>query len=255
MVKNFVPFVTNAFDGRFSVGASETRPERENVMIRKMSLLCAIAALAACADKEPVNPPADDANATARLRVVQGTSTTVDVIVDGRVVLSGVARGQASNHASLTAGEHLIGIRRAGSTMVAGTRSITLGAQDTANLVLIDSSTVINPVVLTDTGATPAAGKTKLRVVHFATNAPPIDVWRTQPDWGTLIRVMFPFDYRAASSYLQSDPGNWNVVVTPKDQTTQLYSTGDINVPAGEVRTVVLLDAPGGGITSVTLNQ
>ena len=233
-------------------------------MIRKTLILCAVALLAACADKETTAPfehRDDDPNATARLRVLQGTGTNVDVLIDGVVVLNGVARGQASSFAALAPGTHVVGIRRAGATTLAGTRSVTLAAQDTANVILIDSSTVINPIVLTDTGATPVAGKSKLRVVHFATNAPAIDVWRTQPDWSTLIRVMFPFAYRAASSYLQSDPGAWNVVITAEGVTepgvpaNQLYNTGTITVPAGEVRTVVLLDAPGGGITSVTVNK
>lgn len=222
---------------------------------RKASMLSALCLVGACSDAEST-APREDPNATARLRVIQGTSSAgVDILVGNKLVLSGVALGQASSLASITPGTHMINVRRSGSTSVAGTQSLTVGAQDTATIILIDSSTVINPIVLTDTGATPAAGKSKMRVVHFATNAPAIDVWRTQPDYGTLIRVMFPFAYRAASSYLQSDPGDWNVVVTPEGQTTQLYSTGAFNIPAGQVRTVVLVDAPGGGIKAVIVNN
>lgn len=225
------------------------------MIVRRLIVPFAAVVLAGCGELETLPPP-EDANATARLRIVQGTSSaSIDVLVDNEVVLNGVSVGQASSLASVTPGAHTIRIRRSGTTQIVGERSVEFGATDTATVILIDSSTVINPVVLTDTGAVVPTGKTKLRVVHFATNAPEIDVWRTQPDYGTLIRVMFPFDYRDASPYLQSDPGNWEVVVTPKDETTQLHTTGAINVPANQRRTVVLLDDGEGGIRTVILNN
>ena len=223
--------------------------------VRRFAMLSVLALLSACADAE-VYPTQNDPNATARLRIVQGaTSSAVDVLVDDKVMLSGVSLAQATALASVTPGTHTIRVRRSGTNTVVGERAVDFGAQDTATVILIDSSSVINAVVLADTGAVPAAGKTKLRVVHFATNAPEIDVWRTQPDYQTLIRVMFPFAYGATSPYLQSDPGDWEVLVTPKDQTTQLHTTGAINIPANQARTVVLIDAPGGGVTSAILNN
>jgi hypothetical protein len=79
--------------------------------------------------------------------------------------------------------------------------------------VVIDSSTVLNPIALTDSGGIPAAGKTKLQVANFASLAGPIDVYRRQPDFDGLVDLMFPFDYRAVSGYVQSDPGDWQVLV------------------------------------------
>ncbi len=76
-------------------------------------------------------------------------------------------------------------------------------------------------------------GKSKLRVVHLAGTAPQVDIWRTQPDYQTPIRVMFPFPYGAESSYLQSDPGTWTVFVTSTtDWNTRLAESGPI--PVGE---------------------
>ena len=56
---------------------------------------------------------------------------------------------------------------------------------------------------------------------------------------------MTPFDYQATSPYLQSDPGAWEVFVTRPGDTTKLTTTGSITIPAGEKRTVVLLDSAG----------
>ena len=106
-----------------------------------------------------------------------------------------------------------------------------------------------------------APDKSKLRVVHFAAEAPAIDVWRTQPDFPSLITIMFPFPYRAVSPYLQSDPGTWTVLVTTQRRDAMgipvlgdsVWATGSIEVPGGGLRTVVLFDREGGGITSTVI--
>ncbi len=138
---------------------------------------------------------------------------------------------------------------------------MTFAAGDTTTLLAVDSNTVLNPWVLTDTGATVAAGKSKLRVVHFAASAPAVLFYRTQPDYPSLVSVMFPFHYREASPYLESTPGDWSVTMATEHYTIggaplltdTLYATGSIAVPAGTARTVVFMDAPGGGYQTVVL--
>ncbi len=113
----------------------------------------------------------------------------------------------------------------------------------------------LGAVALSDTGAAPVAGRGKLRVVHLAAGAPAVDVWRTQPDFPTAVRVMFPFAYRAESAYVQSTPGTWTVFVTAAGQAAPVRAaSGPIAVAGGEVRTVVLLDAPGGGVRVTVLD-
>jgi hypothetical protein len=94
-------------------------------------------------------------------------------------------------------------------------------------------------------GAILPAGKSKLRVVHLAANAGAVEIWRTQPDFATPTHILTPFPYQGASPYLQSDPGNWEVFVTPAGATTHIATTDAVAVPAGERRTVVLLDSAG----------
>lgn len=56
---------------------------------------------------------------------------------------------------------------------------------------------------------------------------------------------MTPFVYKATSPYLQSDPGTWEVFVTSPGGTAKLATTGPVAVPAGERRTVALVDSAG----------
>jgi hypothetical protein len=102
--------------------------------------------------------------------------------------------------------------------------------------------------VLADSGATVPAGKSKLRVTHLAASgASAVEIFRTQPDFQTPIRIMTPFAYRETSPYLQSDPGAWEVFVAPAGSSgsPKLATTGPVVVPSGERRTVVLLDSAG----------
>jgi hypothetical protein len=184
----------------------------------------------------------------------------VDVWVGDRLVLEALAAGEVSAFVPAPAGTQTVEFRPAGSsTSGAGTR-LGLLEGDSLTVFTIDSSSVLNPWVLTDTGATVPAGKSKLRVVHFAELAPALLAWRTQPDFGTLITIQFPFPYQNVTPYLQSDAGTWTVLLT-----TELYSggipvlgdslaaTGPIPIPAGESRTVVVLDRDGGGVTTTVI--
>jgi hypothetical protein len=213
--------------------------------------VCAVA-LAACGS-DALRP----ADVSTRVRVLNAFSgvPALDVFIDGSLVLSDVPFAQVSNAVRIAAGAHTVSFQPVGALADVIGKTFTLSEYGDYTLAAIDSSTVINPIVLTDTGAAPVAGKSKMRVVHFAAHAPPIDVWRTQPDYPDFVRVMFPFAYRAASSYLQSDPGVWTVRVTREGTSEELYSSGPISIGAGEVRTLVLLDAPDGGIQAQILDH
>jgi hypothetical protein len=200
--------------------------------------------------------------ATASLRVVHTVAhvPAVDVLVGGQVVIPGLAAGQVSGVVAVPDGPGSIAFRVPGSS-AGPARAVVFAANDTLNVLAIDSSNVINPWVLTDTGAVVPAGKTKLRVAHFADSAPAIDVWRSQPDYPSYITVMFPFAHRAVSPYLQSDPGAWRVLIATEARdaggipvlTDTLFLTPVLAVAAGQSRTVVVVDQPGGGVSAVVL--
>lgn len=215
---------------------------------------CLLIALAACADSG--SGPEEGSAAIRVLHTVVDVAA-VDVLIDGAVVLEDVALGDLSAFAPVPEGVHAIAIRPAGTGGSPTTHDLTLGAGDSLTILTIDSGSVLNPWVLTDTGAVVPAGRSKLRALHFAAEAPPLDIWRTQPDWADPITFMFPHDYGEITPYMESDPGTWTVIVSSLRRTQQgipvledtLLITGGIAVPAGGSRTVVVLDAPGGGLT------
>ena len=197
--------------------------------------------LAACSDDTEFTEPG---GMEAGVRVVNATQSPMDVLLDGRVAVSGLGIAGLSPSLVVAPGTREVQLRSAtGATTTLAVSAIA--GRTITTVVYPDTAARIAAQVLQDTGAVVPAGKSKLRVTHLAANAGAIDVWRTQPDWQTPTRVMFPFRYMATSSYLQSDPGTWEVWITPEGGTAKLATTGAIDVPSGQRRTVVVLDSAG----------
>jgi hypothetical protein len=221
--------------------------------------LVALVAAAGCAGDGQVTGPTDDQQTgAATLRVVHTLAAVpaIDVIVGGVPVLQGLGAGQASDFLPVASGVQLVAFRPTGSNALPAGAPIVFAANDTITVVTIDSASVINPEVLTDSGSVVPPDKSKLRVAHFAAQAPPIDAWRSQPDYRSLTNIMFPFPYRAVSPYLQSDAGVWTVLVTAERRNASgipvlgdsLEASEPISIPAGQSRTVVIVDRPAGGL-------
>lgn len=225
--------------------------------MRRVPCVLLAASLAACAGDTPGDPDPNDDLATAAIRVLHTVTDVpaIDVLVDGEVVLTALAAGSASTFIPVADGPRALAFRPTGGAGAVPAHTMTLAAGDSITVLTIDSATVLNPWVLTDSGGVVPANRSKLRTLHFAELAPAIDIWRTQPDWQTPITFMFPHGYREITPYMESDPGVWTVLVGTVQRVggvpsllDTLLLTGDILVPAGESRTVIVLDALGGGL-------
>jgi len=200
------------------------------------------------------------------LRVIQAAESTaaLDVLVDGQVVINGLAAGTVSPAVAVAPGQRNVAFRAAGGATSPNLLQLAVAADSSYTAIVIDSSAVLNPAVLTDSGGIPAAGKTKLQVANFASLAGPVDVYRRQPDFDGLVDLMFPFAYRALSGYVQSDPGDWQVLVAsearvngvpPDVPQDTLLIVQAVSLAAGQAATVVLVDKAGGGIDAVLIRD
>ncbi len=185
---------------------------------------------------------------TVDLRIAQTAWSAGSVRIKvGSSYSPAIPPGGVSGIIKVPAGAQSLQIQPTGGTAIGSTRSMTFEAGKQYFIVAQDSSGVVVPTVLADTNAIPVAGKSKLRVIHSAALAPAVDIWRRQPDYDTLIRVQFPFPYRAVSPYLLSDPGNWHVTVSHENLTDTLYASPTIVVGDGKVVTVVVIDSSAAG--------
>jgi len=189
---------------------------------------------------------------TGLVRLVQavGSANSLSVRVDGNLFLT-LAAGAVSAPTAVAVGHHTLTLTPSGGGTVASTHPIDVTEGAVMTLVARDSSGSVVPALLADTGAIVPPGASKLRVMHAAALAPAIDIYRSQPDFPSLITVMFPFAYGAVSPYLQSSPGSWDIVVTPAGLPDTLYHSGPFTVADGKRVTVVGMDSgAAGGITA-----
>lgn len=214
------------------------------MMMRLVGLgLVAAVAATACGPSMSDDGAIGPSTGSAAIRVVNASQGLVDIIVDGQTLVHGLQVATVSDRINVSTGSHQI--RLASPNGPSAQVQVDAANGTTRVAVVTPSASNLSASVLADTGAIVPAGKTKLRVAHLAAGAGSIEIWRTQPDFQTPIHIMTPFDYQATSPYLQSDPGSWEVFVTRPGTTTRIATTGSVAIPAGEKRTVVLLDSAG----------
>jgi hypothetical protein len=182
----------------------------------------------------------------AGIRFVNATSVPLDVLFDGQVALEGLPATRYSVPYLMEPGVRTISFRT--RTGVMATATVTAEPYQTFTAVGLPGSgnTPIVAEILPDTNSEPVAGKSKVRVIHVAPAAPPVQAWRTQPDFATPIHVALPFTYGTSSNFVQSDPGEWRVWATPAaGGDSILADTGPFLVVGNALATVFLMDSAG----------
>jgi hypothetical protein len=197
------------------------------------------------------------------LRVINAGGTPLSVVVDGTTMLASLAPASLSASIPVAPGARHVELRSSAGAALATLQLSAAASQTTLIELHSTSAQSVSASVIADTGATPAAGMSKLRVVHIASSAPAVDIWRVQPDYPSAVRLMFPFPLGAASSFVQSTPGNWSVIATPAIESWPAGSSNDpaahaiaqlsLSITADQARTVVFMDDGAGGVKLVTV--
>ena len=209
-------------------------------------VLLAAITLGACDDSDTTAPVS-----TAQVRVVHASpdAPNVDVLVDGAAVLTNVPFKGSSNYLDVPAGSRNLRVRATGTSTVVidQTAAVTTGKRYT--VLATGRVASIAPLVLEDDLAGPGPGNVKLRLVHASPTAGNVDIYVTAP--GASIATATPtvanVAFRAASNYLEVPAGTYRVRITPVGSKTVAIDVNDVALTAGQVRTAVAVDAPGGG--------
>ena len=213
----------------------------------RAGIVLALAALAACDNGN--GPPLPQAS---RLRVLHTirAGPSLAVFVDGARGSTLVFGGQSRTF--LSPGLHELVLVPSDTTH---SLIVDFPAQEGVNYTAfaIDSvagaTHTVEPVLVPDTGAVPAAGHGRLRITNFAAAAPPIDAYRTQPDsTGPLVSAR-PLNFRAVTRYFDGAAGDWSVVISHAGMSDTLLATGSIAIADGQARTVALIDSTAGHVS------
>lgn len=208
--------------------------------------LLASLAIAACDDDDPVAPVQ-----TAQVRVVHASpdAPAVDVLFDDQVVLSNVPYKAASNYLTVEAGPGNLKVRAAGTSNVVIDANATVLANTTYTAIAAGFLANIAPIILVDDLTLPASGNIKLRLVHAAPTAGPVDIYVTTPtaDLTTTNPTLSAVPFGAASAYLEVPAGTYRVRIAPAGTKNVAIDVNNVSLTSQQVRTAIAVDAPGGG--------
>ena len=212
-----------------------------------LALLATFAVAACDDDDDDVTGPVT----TAQLRVVHASpdAPNVDVLVDNAAVLTNVAYKAASSYLEVPAGSRNLKVRATGTSTVVIDQNGTLAQNSFYTVLATGRVASIAPVVLTDDQTSPASGNVRLRLVHASPTAGNVDIYVTAPtaDIATATPTLANVAFRAASNYLEVPAGTYRVRITPAGTKAVAIDANNVAIVAGQVRTAVAVDAPGGG--------
>jgi hypothetical protein len=197
----------------------------------------AVLAIGGCSDSS--SPGADD----AELRVVHATASlgSVDVLVDGEPVLSGVSFG-ASRGVQVPSGSHQLTFRSGGTVL--GEITANLTTEHVNAIVVANGAPQLSGTVIPDTGAV-AVARANLRLVNVVgTNlSAPTDlqVLINFPGVSADSAARIGMDAKVASysSLLYFDPGHFRLRYVPAGTNTVL-AEAEFDIGVGQVRVAVL---------------
>lgn len=209
-----------------------------------LAILASSVTVAACSDD-------DDPVTTTQLRAVHLSpdAPNVDVLVNGNEVASDVAYLQNTGYLVIPSGMTPILVQPVGTNTNVIDASPDLDPDADYTVLAANLVADIEPILLTDDNTPPTSGNVKVRIVHGAPSAPAVDVYVTSPgaDLATSTPTLTNITFGVASGYLSVPAGSYQIRVTPTGTTTVVIDSGTVPLGAGQIRTVIATDAPGGG--------
>lgn len=173
----------------------------------------------------------------ARIRVVHASpdAPAVDVYANGNKVLSNVTFFAASDYLTVPAGSYKLQVVVAGETdlskaVIDATADLKAGMDYT--VAAANAVASIEPLVLMDNNAAPAAGKAHVRFVHASPDAPAVDI-RVKGGPTLFSNVAF----KGTGDYTPVDAGTYDLEVTAAGSDTVVKEIPGVKLEAGTVYT------------------
>ena len=214
--------------------------------IARAALLLPFIALAGCDDDS--SGPED--RATLRFVHAAPGTAAVNARWGDAQVFAAVPYGGTGAYESIRAGERALAVRAVGAAADLVASELELDDDGVYTVLLHKPGAAAALSLLADDNAAPAAGKAKLRVVHAAAAiAGNVDIYVTAPnaDLATQNAAAAGIQPGKASAYLVRDPGTYQIRYTTAGTKTVRFDAGNITLAAGQVRTVLAIDAAAGG--------
>ncbi len=214
-------------------------------------------------------------SSSAKLRIVQAipdvsAGQPLDIYLDGNKAASSIGFGgtfPTTGYQSTGAGTRHLQVFLSGQTTGAlfdGNLTLASGNDYTAVLSGFSTSSNIAATLFKDTNSpAPTSGNVSIRAIHasptwnYSYYPAGMDVFVVAP--GTSIFGVAPtfsalgYLNPAITKYVSAPAGSYDVIATPPGLPAEIIVGGPYTFNSGVIRTVIFIDAPGGGLGSAPL--
>jgi LPXTG-motif cell wall-anchored protein len=180
----------------------------------------------------------------ARIRVVHASpdAPAVDVWVNGAVAFSNAPFQGITDYAALDAGTYNVQVSPTGATEpIVIDADLDLAAGSDYTVVAVGLLADIEPLVLMDNNAAPAAGMAHVRFVHASPDAPAVDIAVTG---GPILFSNIAF--KGTGDYLPVAAGTYDLEVRIAGTETVALSVPGVALAEGNVYTIFAMGLAGG---------
>lgn len=210
------------------------------------AFLLTLAGLAACS----LGDPLPQQEPSSHLRFVQAIpdAPAVDLVLDDTPVRTALGYSGVTEFMRITSGSRRVRVRSAGTATTLLDDTLQVEFPRAYTLVATGMSSSAEAVVAPDTAPIPLPGEFKLRVIQAAPSAGTVDLYVT--DVATALTSATPLledlPFRGNSEYFTLPVGRHRIRLTTAGTTNVVL---DLTEVFGErvMRSVVAIDAPGGG--------
>ena len=191
----------------------------------------------------------------ARVRLMDASPNTpnLDVLFGGKTVVTNGAYESVTSYLKFDSGTRHFEVRATGTSTDLIDTKATLAAHKDYTFLAVNALPItpvmLVPLALIDDNSAPASGQVKVRLIQASPSAGSVDVYLVAP--GTDITTVSPtvtsLAYQVATAYQSVTAGSYEVFVTLTGSKAKLFDSGTLTLTAGQIRTGVILDDPGGG--------
>lgn len=186
----------------------------------------------------------------------------VNVLVDGKSAVSGLAFGQGTAPVTLATGAHTLAVQAklpggAVATVIPSSGDsvpVTLAASTQYIVIAEGAVAAIGPQIFSRPLAPVTAGKARVQVFHAAPAAPKVDVYVTAPGAGVAGQApLGTFSFKETLGPVEVPAGSYEIYVTVAGTQTVVFDSVSVPLPAGADLLVAAEQNTGAGSAPITL--
>lgn len=231
--------------------------------MKKLKLWCMVGVAAAASVALSGCGSSNDSSSSASLRVANATLThsSLDLLVNSSVAVSGTLSDTVSAYTSPASGSNTLQVNDAGIATALATVVPTLTGGSHYTLLAYESAGVVKSLTIGEDVALPVAGVTTLRIYDVAPEAGPLDVYITASTTACTTANLsalapttsFGTITGPSAVSLTQGAGTYNVCVTASGKTTDIRMSLPITITGQTVANVAMTPASGGALLNGSL--